>query len=42
MEDVLGPGYEAVQIPLGTDDEGELLATLVKRAGPAPTTKAVL
>ncbi|GAB3682578.1 alpha/beta hydrolase [Actinocorallia lasiicapitis] len=42
MEDVLGPEYEAIDIPLGADDEGELLATLVKRTGPTPTGKAVL
>ncbi|MGH9060169.1 MAG: alpha/beta hydrolase, partial [Acidimicrobiales bacterium] len=33
--DVLGAGYQARIIPLGTDDEGEVVATLVRR-DPSP------
>lgn len=39
-EDVLGPEYEAVRLPLDDDAEGEVVATLVRRA--APGRKAVL
>ncbi len=42
MEDVLGPDYEAVEIPLGHDREGAVSATLVSRRGPGPTGRAVL
>ncbi|MEO3781834.1 alpha/beta hydrolase [Actinocorallia sp. B10E7] len=42
MEDVLGPGYEAVELPLGRDSEGEVVATLVSRRRPEPTRRAVL
>ncbi|HEY8480982.1 MAG TPA: alpha/beta fold hydrolase, partial [Spirillospora sp.] len=30
-EDVLGPGYEAIELPMGRDSEGEVVATLVRR-----------
>ncbi|GAA3229785.1 alpha/beta hydrolase [Actinocorallia longicatena] len=42
MEDVLGPDYEAIEIDLGTDAEGEVVATLVKRTGPGSSRRAVL
>lgn len=35
--DVLGDGYENLTLPLGTDDEGEVVATLV-RSLPTPRT----
>ena len=40
--DVLGEPYLAETLALPPDDEGEVVATLVKRAAPAQTTKAVL
>ncbi|QXJ21076.1 alpha/beta hydrolase [Actinomadura graeca] len=41
--DVLGPGYEAIELPMGRDDEGEVVATLVRRrAGDTPAPRAVL
>ena len=40
--DVLGPPYERQTIDLGTDDEGPVVATLVRRRAPVPTTRAVL
>jgi alpha-beta hydrolase superfamily lysophospholipase len=40
--DVLGEPYRAEILALPPDDEGEVVATLVKRAAPAHTTKAVL
>jgi alpha-beta hydrolase superfamily lysophospholipase len=40
--DVLGPGYEAIELPLGTDEEGEVVATLVRRRGTDPSRRAVL
>ncbi|GAA4529060.1 alpha/beta hydrolase [Amycolatopsis samaneae] len=42
MADVLGPDYEAVEIPLGTDDEGEVVATLVSRRATPARRRAVL
>lgn len=42
MEDVLGPGYEVTTLPLGTDDEGEVVATLVTRRAAEPSRRAVL
>ncbi|GAA0946622.1 alpha/beta hydrolase [Actinocorallia libanotica] len=42
MEDVLGPDYEAVELPLGHDHEGAVSATLVIRRSPEPTGRAVL
>ena len=41
-EDVLGPGYTATVLPLGADDEGEVVAVLVTRRAPRPTRRAVL
>src|SRR5688572_13416991 len=32
--DVLGPGFEQLTLPLGTDNEGELVATLVRHRPP--------
>ncbi|MQS10938.1 alpha/beta hydrolase [Streptomyces kaniharaensis] len=40
-EDVLGAPYEVVELPLRPDDEGEVLATLVRRLVPG-SDKAVL
>ncbi|MEU5881281.1 alpha/beta hydrolase [Spirillospora sp. NPDC047279] len=42
--DVLGPDYEAIELPLGSDAEGEVVATLVRRrgSGPEPSRRAVL
>jgi alpha-beta hydrolase superfamily lysophospholipase len=40
--DVLGPPYERHTIDLGTDDEGEVIATLVRRRAERPTRNAVL
>ncbi|MCP2341956.1 alpha/beta hydrolase [Actinomadura rupiterrae] len=40
--DVLGPGYEAIELPLGEDAEGEVVATLVRRRGERPSRRAVL
>ena len=31
--DVLGPDYEAIELPMGRDAEGEVVATLVRRRG---------
>src|SRR4051794_17226267 len=42
IEDVLGAPYTAETIPLADDDEGTVVATLVKRAATEPTTRAVL
>lgn len=41
-EDVLGPGYEAIELPMGRDAEGEVVATLVRRRCPEPSRRAVL
>lgn len=40
--DVLGPPYERQTIDLGTDDEGAVVATLVRRRAERPTGRAVL
>jgi alpha-beta hydrolase superfamily lysophospholipase len=40
--DVLGPPYERHTIELGTDDEGPVVATLVRRRADQPTRRAVL
>jgi alpha-beta hydrolase superfamily lysophospholipase len=40
--DILGPPYERRTIDLGSDDEGRVVATLVRRKAAAPTTRAVL
>src|SRR3954469_18072819 len=40
--DVLGPPYERHTIQLGTDDEGPVVATLVRRRADRPTNRAVL
>ncbi|GAB3943960.1 hypothetical protein GCM10027614_33380 [Micromonospora vulcania] len=40
--DVLGPPYERQTIELGTDDEGPVVATLVRRRAERPTGRAVL
>lgn len=40
--DVLGPPYERHTIDLGTDDEGPVVATLVRRRAERPTRRAVL
>ncbi|SNT50763.1 Lysophospholipase, alpha-beta hydrolase superfamily [Actinomadura meyerae] len=41
-DDVLGPGYEAIELPMGRDAEGEVVATLVRRRGTDPSRRAVL
>ncbi|WP_305789135.1 alpha/beta hydrolase [Symbioplanes lichenis] len=40
--DVLGPPYERHTIDLGTDDEGPVVATLVRRRAGTPARRAVL
>ncbi|MEU7906653.1 alpha/beta hydrolase [Actinoplanes sp. NPDC049118] len=40
--DVLGLPYERHTIDLGTDDEGAVIATLVRRRGDTPSRRAVL
>ncbi|GLZ07756.1 alpha/beta hydrolase [Actinomadura sp. NBRC 104412] len=40
--DVLGDGYEAIELPLGEDEEGEVVATLVRRRSTDPCRRAVL
>ncbi|XVQ09296.1 alpha/beta hydrolase [Spirillospora sp. CA-255316] len=40
--DVLGAGYEAIELPLGEDSEGEVVATLVRRRRTDPGRRAVL
>jgi alpha-beta hydrolase superfamily lysophospholipase len=40
--DVLGPPYERHTIDLGSDDEGLVVATLVRRRADRPTRRAVL
>nr|WP_221381160.1 alpha/beta hydrolase [Actinoplanes polyasparticus] len=40
--DVLGPPYERHTIDLGRDDEGDVVATLVRRRADGPTRRAVL
>lgn len=41
-QDILGPPFERQTIDLGHDDEGPVVATLVRRRAPAPTRQAVL
>ncbi|MEV4771751.1 alpha/beta hydrolase [Micromonospora humida] len=41
-QDVLGPPYERQTIDLGADDEGPVVATLVRRRADRPTGRAVL
>jgi alpha-beta hydrolase superfamily lysophospholipase len=41
-DDVLGPPYERHIIELGSDDEGPVVATLVRRRGATPSRRAVL
>ncbi|MBA8951000.1 alpha/beta hydrolase [Actinomadura namibiensis] len=40
--DVLGPGYEAIELPMGEDSEGPVVATLVRRRATDPRRRAVL
>jgi alpha-beta hydrolase superfamily lysophospholipase len=40
--DVLGAPYQSMTLPLGHDDEGEVVATLVRRRAETPTRRAVL
>lgn len=40
--DILGLPYERHTIDLGTDEEGPVVATLVRRKAPQPTSRAVL
>jgi alpha-beta hydrolase superfamily lysophospholipase len=40
--DILGPPYERHTIDLGTDDEGPVVATLVRRRADRPSRRAVL
>jgi len=40
--DVLGQPYERHTIELGTDDEGPVVATLIRRRGQTPSRRAVL
>ncbi len=40
--DVLGPGFESETLALPDDDEGEVVATLVRHRGPASSRRAVL
>jgi alpha-beta hydrolase superfamily lysophospholipase len=41
-DDVLGPPYERHIIDLGSDDEGPVVATLIRRRGDRPSRRAVL
>jgi alpha-beta hydrolase superfamily lysophospholipase len=41
-QDILGAPYERQTIELGADDEGPVVATLVRRRAAAPTRRAVL
>ncbi len=41
-QDILGPPYERQTIDLGRDDEGPVVATLVRRRAPGPARRAVL
>jgi alpha-beta hydrolase superfamily lysophospholipase len=41
-DEVLGPPYERHIIELGSDDEGPVVATLVRRRGDRPSRRAVL
>jgi alpha-beta hydrolase superfamily lysophospholipase len=40
--DILGEGYEAMTIEMPDDLEGPVVATLVRRRSPTPTTRALL
>ena len=40
--DILGPPYERQTLDLGHDEEGPVVATLVRRRAPEPTGRAVL
>ncbi|MGH3683236.1 MAG: alpha/beta hydrolase [Natronosporangium sp.] len=40
--DILGPPYQQLTIDLGSDEEGPVVATLVRRRAPEPTRRAVL
>jgi len=40
--DILGPDYEMTTLPMGTDYEGEVIATLVRRQPDPTANKAVL
>lgn len=40
--DVLGPEYTAVTLPMGSDEEGEVVATLVRRRAEVDRGRAVL
>ena len=40
--DVLGPGYEAIDLELDDDDEGPISATLVRKEAPGDENRAVL
>src|SRR5688572_28454978 len=40
--DVLGAPYEQCTIPLGRDDQGEVVATLVRRRADEPTGRGLL
>ncbi|MFD0664975.1 alpha/beta hydrolase [Thermocatellispora tengchongensis] len=42
MRDFLGPEYAARVLPMGEDHEGEVIATLVSRPAPEPSSRAVL
>jgi alpha-beta hydrolase superfamily lysophospholipase len=42
IDDVLGLPYERHIIDLGSDDEGPVVATLIRRRGQAPSRRAVL
>ncbi len=42
QQDVLGAPYTSETLELAPDDEGEVVATLVHRASPVPTDRAVL
>ncbi|GAA1308692.1 alpha/beta hydrolase [Planotetraspora silvatica] len=41
VDDILGPDYEAITLPMGRDSEGEVVATLVRRPVPG-SRRAVL
>ena len=41
-EDVLGAGYEVRTLPLGPDEEGDVVATLIRSAVPGGSRRAVL
>lgn len=41
-QDILGRGYEQIELHLPNDDEGQVIATLVRKKSNYPTQKAVL